>query len=430
MESGVVVRDVSGCLGFFVSSDLDAAMIEDITHLIRNELGYYARPDRLIVNASAPGAKRILEADSVLTIEVRLDGGSLWIRYIDRRIVGADWLRRPPASHPSLPPEEPVRAQRVVFCSLKGGVGRSTALSVVAAEQARRGRNVLVVDLDLEAPGIGSLLLSDERTPKFGAVDYLVERNFWTTPQGSEHVHPDREDLVRTMVGTCSLTSGAGLVDVVPAIGTRTLEEPGNYLAKLSRAMIEGLAVTGDPASLATKLSDMLADLERQRRYDLVFIDVRAGLAELAAGPLLALGAEVLIFGTAQPQTIQDLRFLFAHLATLTGERGSSPWIKLKMVHAKATQAPMAARFRDELWDLFASYLYEESLGLDDFNFDANAPEAPHFPLVIPLDTAFADWDPVRNPGNLLENYYSRTFDELIRYIDDLLIEGENDDEK
>ena len=39
------------------------------------------------------------------------------------------------------------------FYSFKGGVGRSMALMNVAYTLAGQGRHVLVVDMDLEAPG-------------------------------------------------------------------------------------------------------------------------------------------------------------------------------------------------------------------------------------------------------------------------------------
>jgi hypothetical protein len=91
------------------------------------------------------------------------------------------------------------------------------------------------------------------------------------------------------------------------------------------------------------------------------------------------------------------------------------------MVQAKAAQAARAKSFRDEIWELFTTYLYVETLGLEEFNFDVDTPEAPHYPIVIPLDSAFADWDPVSYPDRLVEGYYTRTFGELIVYIDDLL---------
>jgi len=42
----------------------------------------------------------------------------------------------------------------VTFYSFKGGVGRTLALANIGLELARTGRRVLLVDFDLESPGI------------------------------------------------------------------------------------------------------------------------------------------------------------------------------------------------------------------------------------------------------------------------------------
>ncbi len=63
----------------------------------------------------------------------------------------------------------------ITFYSYKGGVGRTMGLVNVAAELARRGRRVLIIDFDLEAPGIPSFkpfVASDSRR---GIVDYVSE---------------------------------------------------------------------------------------------------------------------------------------------------------------------------------------------------------------------------------------------------------------
>lgn len=52
------------------------------------------------------------------------------------------------------------------FYSYKGGVGRSMALAHCAAELARRGRKVLIIDLDLEAPGQHCTNLFAEQFPR------------------------------------------------------------------------------------------------------------------------------------------------------------------------------------------------------------------------------------------------------------------------
>ncbi len=61
------------------------------------------------------------------------------------------------------------------FYSYKGGVGRTTALINVAAELSRRGRKVLVVDFDLEAPGITSYDFCAKAATTPGVVDYICE---------------------------------------------------------------------------------------------------------------------------------------------------------------------------------------------------------------------------------------------------------------
>ena len=42
----------------------------------------------------------------------------------------------------------------VTFYSYKGGVGRTMAMANVAALLARKGRKVVMLDFDLEAPGL------------------------------------------------------------------------------------------------------------------------------------------------------------------------------------------------------------------------------------------------------------------------------------
>jgi Mrp family chromosome partitioning ATPase len=72
------------------------------------------------------------------------DGKFADILLLDRQIIGQDWIR---------PNFAPVNALTPVltFFSCKGGVGRSTALAIVASDLSERGKNVLIVDLDLEA---------------------------------------------------------------------------------------------------------------------------------------------------------------------------------------------------------------------------------------------------------------------------------------
>jgi MinD-like ATPase involved in chromosome partitioning or flagellar assembly len=85
--------------------------------------------------------------------------------------------------------DKPKRGQLYTFYSYKGGVGRSMALANVAVLLTKWGRKVLVVDWDLEAPGIeryfqpdgtddrrSAIYLSDSPKEKPGIVDLIVDR--------------------------------------------------------------------------------------------------------------------------------------------------------------------------------------------------------------------------------------------------------------
>ncbi len=398
-QKGVILRDASGRLSFIVNRNAHSKRERTEAAKALNEaLGPYARRDRVLFFNDDPGASPLLEDPSIVPFHV----GSLVCRLIDRRIVGAGWLEAPN--------EAEMRPPRVVFASLKGGVGRSTALAVAAADLARRGRNVLVVDFDLEAPGIGDLLLDEERTPEFGVVDFLVENGIGGVLDAS----------LDAFTGVSHLTTGGGgRVHVTPALGLKAGRSPQNVLPKLARAMIENVSVDGKPISVSEQMSSIIQRLADHTGCDVVLIDSRAGLAELAAPAVLGLGATVLLFGNAHRQTIKGYRALFAGLKMLA-ERdrklgGEADWRrKLKAVHSKASlNEDVLAEHRDNLYDLFSEEIYDEDLGIDipdSFSFDIDDVDAPHSPLLIPYNLDFVDFDPVRLPSQLTQVFYDRTF--------------------
>ena len=61
------------------------------------------------------------------------------------------------------------------FYSFKGGVGRTMALANAAVELAQRGRKVLAVDFDLEAPGLDTFDALRSPSASAGIVDFVSE---------------------------------------------------------------------------------------------------------------------------------------------------------------------------------------------------------------------------------------------------------------
>lgn len=432
VERGTVLRDATGRLSFFApcrppasaraaageaasvggAATDENASLDSLGQRIVDCLGAYARVDRPVVYPAEDGASPVLTSPDRIPVRV----GGQFCYLLDRRIVGAGWLAEPAAASTSGP-------RRVVFASLKGGVGRSTALTVLAADLARRGRNVLVVDLDLEAPGLGHLLLDDDRLPEYGVIDFLVEDGLGGVSS----------DFLRRFVGTSQLTSSSGgVVDVMPAIGRRSEAAPENILAKLSRAMIEDVSEKG-LVSVGEQVSSMIDRIVAGGTYDAVLVDSRAGLAELAAPAVIGLGATVLLFGTAQTQTIEGYRALFAALQLLaqreTALGRNADWrLELRPVYAKAgLNAETADRYRDDMYDLYSEYLYdaesEEEVGpnVAALRFTQQDSSAPHAPLMIPFSSAFVDFDPSRQPAQLTAAFYEQSFRPFLDAVDRIL---------
>lgn len=333
VESGVFIRDVSGRLAFFSSDRLKPEVVDKLSAVVRVRLGEYARTDRLIADQTEFGAEEILKEAGLQSLTI--DG--LQIRLGDRRIVGVDWLRAPSDLAPPPP--------RFVFASLKGGVGRSTALCVTAADLAARGLRILAVDFDLEAPGLGAMLFDEKTLPEYGLVDALTEGALYAL---------DRSFLA-DLVSASPLGDGRGRIDVVPAFGRRSLTYPGNVLAKLSRAYLEVPQDDGRVLTLLDRvrvLVDMLAGFQR---YDAILVDSRAGLHESTPAAILGLGAEVFLFGLNEPQTFQGYSALFSHLARLGSARQAGWLDRLTMIQGRAD--PNSRRQFEESCDiLFAMF--------------------------------------------------------------------------
>ena len=414
LEQGLVVRDSSGRLRFLSAgaspSDEERARIEAE---LAAALGAYTRADSGIAFSDEPGVHLLLKDPAAFPMQQ----DSLSFRLLDRRIVGPAWVD-PPQEETAWPP-------RIVFASVKGGVGRSTALAVTASDLSRRNRNILVIDLDLEAPGLGDMLLDDERMPRFGTVDYLVENGLGGVP----------DESLSDFVGTSALTTaGGGRVDVVPALGRNAADYPGNTLPKLSRAMIEDIDPNGDSISVTVQIADMIKRFTGRDTYDVVLIDSRAGLSELAAPTILGLGAKVLLFGTAQRQTIRGYAALFAALKLLAqrdravGRRAE--WrLLFKAVHAKASlDGSTAARYRDDLYELFADNLYDaddiQQSNPDAVTFDIDDEDGPHWPLIIPFTQNLVDFDPVQAPSQLTTAFYEQAYRPFLDGIDSLIASG------
>lgn len=401
-EAGWVVRDSGGKLCFIGATPLDEDLKRKADEKARELLGSYARDGWIVADIQMPGAGSVIRQARPYHEQVSLGEQRVNIKIIDQRIVGIDWLNPPSNKAPGIP--------RYVFASIKGGVGRSTAVAVAARDLAMYGYKVLVVDLDLEAPGIGSILLSIDELPRYGMLDALVESGIGGLS----------DDFYLDMVAASEFGGGKGLIDVVPAVGASARSYPENVLAKLARAYLDAPEIEGVSGGFASRTRALLDHLCTLKRYDAVLVDARAGLNEASAPAILSLGANVLLFGEDTPQTISGYRFLLSHLSRFD-RVPEDDWLdRVKVVHAKASlQATSQQAFRDRMYDVFKEFVYREQrledVTLPEFSLDDT--EAPHYALPIARDDNYFEFDPLSEPSVLTASIYERTYEPLLNRL-------------
>jgi hypothetical protein len=413
------LRDADGRLTFVVLEAKSLAARKELadkatTLLLQYVDGIFsvATPDELF-------DERLNDLSLALSLTLHHAAFTGKVFVVDRRLVGADWLLKPLA--PMLAPA------RFVFASIKGGVGRSTALCVLAAHLAMQGKRVLALDLDLEAPGLGNMLLPGDTLPEFGLLDYLVE----------QHLGKLSEDFFADLVASSWLGGGRGRVDVIPALGSRSMKNPANALTKIARAYLVG----ADSAGFTEHIQRLLDEVALPSAYDVVLIDARAGLHETSAAAVIGLGAEVLLFGVGQSQTLAGYELLFAHLADLPRDSDDDWRDRFSLVHAKASPAePDRIDYKEQMQNLMQRYLWpvnreqiieadlvalqnefetewEEQTQFPDDTANISAPE----PIVILDDQRFHSFDPLKDRSVLEEHIYKVTFGEFLKKIDELI---------
>jgi hypothetical protein len=345
---------------------------------------------------------------------------------LERQERDRDWLS--PA-----PKEQGVsrKTKRCVFFSIKGGVGRSSALTMLAIELARRGQRVLVVDGDFESPGLSSSLLPrDDGQPAYGVVDWLTAQALGADAETLQHM------ALTQVVEHSPLNSRLALPGqllVAPAHGQKTQA----YVAKLARLYRQ----SPDGKAYAQRLNELLTTLEAQHGIDVTLFDSRAGIDETSAAAVTQLKADVsFLFAINTSQTWDAYRLLFQHLRRNPLLFQASPgtdngeWNLRESLHLVSALTPQESgayvgyfeSLQENSYDTL-SEIYDEDAG-NDVNAFAPAPDdedAPHFAAKLMWNDALRAFNPLVQPDLLNDPMVHAAFLEFLNKATALLGVGE-----
>ena len=301
--------------------------------------------------------------------------GQAGLRVLERHRAKTGWYEAPTEPPWPLRRNEPAI---VLFYSFKGGVGRSTALAASALRLAVAGQRVVVLDADLDAPGVGSVLAGhDGIAANWGVVDYLVERPIVAEGQ------LDLADYYHRCPP--SLVPGAGELFVFPA---GKLDD--RYLQKLAR-LDYGLPERPQVHPFQRLLQQVREELSPQW----ILVDARAGLGDVSgflAGGLCHL---YLLLGTLADASWRGLELVLERLGgerVRRGEAQSECVLAAGMVPRSQEKLfeEAVSRFTDKARDVFSHHYYAETPSEFWSLDDVESGDAPHVPVALPYDERLA----------------------------------------
>lgn len=257
----------------------------------------------------------------------------------------SDVLMAPEPDQPvQLDEDSPKRPLVVTFYSFKGGVGRSTALGLVAGILATRNRRVVMVDFDLEAPGISVMFQSDAENfngEQYGVLDYLHQR--YLTPEQS---FPSIESCISQVN-----LSTRGELFLVP-VG----EYDENYihrLADLDRRTLENFY-----HSASNPINQLMEDIKIQLNPDVILIDARPGFNDTSAIALFDLADTAIICFSPTDQSFEGLRWV------VQGVRKQREYQGKPDIRFLLTPMPLVAAEQRQTWITRVEDWIEENWGL------------------------------------------------------------------
>ncbi|WP_295881603.1 hypothetical protein [uncultured Thiohalocapsa sp.] len=228
----------------------------------------------------------------------------------------------------------------VSFYSLRGGVGRSTALAYTARILAAEGRKVVCVDMDLEAPGLAVLFGLGDEAGEPGVVDLLLRLDQGETPDFSRYLIPVDETL-----DLYCLPAGRGDADYARRL---RFIDPAAWYREARNPLRE----------LLTGLAERLPF-----RPDVILLDARTGFNPLNAPLLFDLADLAVVTFFPHPQARLGTEGLVrALLASRTvrevGGRHLTPDIRFLVSPIPATKVPeVVQRYKHRALEWIADWI-------------------------------------------------------------------------
>jgi MinD-like ATPase involved in chromosome partitioning or flagellar assembly len=202
------------------------------------------------------------------------------------------------------------------FYSFRGGVGRTMALVNIGTWLARHGRRVLLVDFDLESPGISHYALPNSQPERKGVIDYLFEMSQGSPPSSLEEYYFESFQ-----------DKDGGALYVMPA------GRASSHVSRFEKLNLSELYQKGDGYLILENLKGLW---KSEIIPDYVLIDSRTGYNEVAGICTRQLPDAVVAAFIPSPQNLNGLHEVMAQIRAQNRES----WRPPVQLHFLASSVP------------------------------------------------------------------------------------------
>jgi MinD-like ATPase involved in chromosome partitioning or flagellar assembly/tetratricopeptide (TPR) repeat protein len=209
----------------------------------------------------------------------------------------------------------------VSFYSYKGGTGRTLLLANLAVYAARLGRTVVMVDLDLEAPGL-AYKFQPSPTGKRGVLEWL------SAPR-----RPDVAEMAETLEVVNPFNDG-GALWLIGAGPPPSMD----FLRDVRR--LQSTAFADDSSRAVAGMLDLRTAIAEHFAPDFLFLDARTGISNTNAITTRVLAEDVVALTLDTREQLEGTRAVLQSLAPLNKPRGATEPLGLHVVVSRVTDPP------------------------------------------------------------------------------------------
>lgn len=376
-----IIRDVLGKLSFVLDMQqlINTADKEAIQTELEKKLGkYYQGHFYIKQDSNSDLINRMIDSIEHDRWKYDCEGLVKWY-LLERAIAKKAWVECREIENSVWLYEDAVAGKKprvVTFYSFKGGMGRTTAAAATALALASRGYKILMIDADIEAPGLATFFFEEE-TIEQGIIDYFLEAE---NTKDNEEIDMSSMILQVTDPMLMNGLSENGQIFVIPAG-----KVDSDYLQKLARIDFQDTKPGQMKKVIIRLLEEAIANIARVCSIDYIFFDSRAGFHDMGGIVTTQIPHGVVLLCKDSKQSWQGTKEVLRSISETQTEKPLVTIVDSACGMEGIISAEEKRAFEEQAYMMFCDVYYDSEV-----QPAPNAIDEAHSPIYVPYQVALS----------------------------------------